>query len=45
MEEKNSQKYYSEKLIYLPKLGINYDFPNISNIKKPAFIKKPNLFF
>ena len=42
MEEKNSQKYYSEKLIYLPKLGINYDFPNISNIKKPAFIKKPN---
>ena len=34
MENQNSQKHYSEKLITLPGLGINYDFPDLSNIKK-----------
>ena len=40
METQNSQKYYSEKLINLPGLGINYDFPNLSNIKKPNILNK-----
>ena len=40
MESQNSQKYYSEKLIKLPGLGIDYDLPNISNIKKPNISKK-----
>ena len=40
MEDQNSQKYYSEKLIMLPNLGINYDFPNLSNIKKPNVLNK-----
>ena len=34
MEDNDSQKHYSEKLINLPYLAINYDFPNLSNIKK-----------
>ena len=34
MEGDNSQKLYSEKLINLPYLGINYDFPNLTKIKK-----------
>ena len=35
METQDSQKYYSEKLINLPGLGISYDLPNLKNIKKP----------
>ena len=42
MEDRNSQRYYSEKLILLPKLGINYDFPNLTNIKKPNILNKSN---
>ena len=42
MEDKNSQKNYSENLIVLPNLGINYDFPNLSNIKKPNILNKSN---
>ena len=42
MEDQNSQKYYSENLIMLPNLGINYDFPNLSNIKNPNILKKSN---
>ena len=42
MESKDSQKYYSEKLVSLPGLGINYDFPNISKIKKPNIFNKSN---
>jgi len=42
MEDKNSQKNYSENLIILPNLGINYDFPNLSNIKKPNILNKSN---
>jgi len=42
MEDQNSQKYYSENLIMLPNLGINYDFPNLSNIKKPNILNKSN---
>ena len=42
MESQNSQKHYSEKLITLPGLGINYDFPNLSNIKKPNILNKSN---
>ncbi len=41
MENQNSQKNYSEKLITLPGLGINYNFPDLSNIKKPNILKKP----
>ena len=40
MENQDSQKNYSEKLIKLPNLGINYDFPNLSKIKKPTIPKK-----
>ena len=40
MEEENSQKHYSEKLVKLPGLGISYDFPSMSNIKKLAFTKQ-----
>ena len=43
METQNSQKHYSEKLIYLPGLGINYDFPDLSNIKKPNITNKSNV--
>jgi len=42
MEGQNSQKHYSEKLITLPGLGINYDSPNLSNIKKPNILNKSN---
>jgi len=42
MEDKNSQKNYSENLIILPNLGINYDFPNLSNIKKPNILNESN---
>ena len=40
MEDKNSQQHYSEKLISLPGLGINYDLPNLSRIKKMNILKK-----
>ena len=40
MESPNSQKFYSEKLVSLPGLGINYDFPNVSKIKKPNIFNK-----
>ena len=43
METENSQKYYSEKLINLPNLGIDYDFPNLSNIQKPKIHKDKNV--
>ena len=42
MESRNLRKHYSEKLIKLPNLGINYDFPNLSNIKKPNISNKSN---
>ena len=42
MESQNSQKHYSEKLITLPGLGINYDSPNLSIIKKPNILNKSN---
>ena len=42
MEGQNSQKHYSENLIMLPNLGINYDFPDLSNIKKINILKRPN---
>ena len=42
MESKSSQNHYTEKLINLPGLGINYDFPDLSNIKKPDIITKNN---
>ena len=40
MEDQNSQQHYSEKLITLPGLGINYDLPNLSKIKKTNILKK-----
>ena len=43
MESENSQKYYLEKLITLPGLGIDYDFPHVSKIKKPNISNKSNL--
>ncbi|MDP6680953.1 MAG: tetratricopeptide repeat protein, partial [Pelagibacteraceae bacterium] len=42
MESQNSQKHYSEKLISLPGIGINYDSPNLSIIKKPNILNKSN---
>ena len=42
MKKKDSQKYYSEKLINLPGIGIDYDHCNISNIKKLNVVKKSN---
>ena len=42
MESQNSQKHYSEKLINLPGIGINYDSPNLSTIKKPNILNKSN---
>jgi protein O-GlcNAc transferase len=42
MENQNSQKYYSEKLIMLPGLGINYDSPDLSIIIKPNILNKSN---
>ena len=41
MEIQSSQKNYSEKLITLPRLGISYNFPDLSNIKKANISKKP----
>ena len=43
METQDSQKYYSEKLINLPGLGISYDLPNLKNIKKPNIQNQSNL--
>ena len=47
MESHNSQKNYSEKLIMLPGLGINYNFPDLSNIKRHDILNKPDttIFF
>ena len=42
MEINNSKKNYSEKLIKLPNLGIDYDFPDLSNIKRPNISRKSN---
>ena len=42
MESQNSQKHYSEKLISLPGIGVNYDSPNLSIIKKPNILNKSN---
>jgi protein O-GlcNAc transferase len=42
METQNSQAYYSEKLITLPGLGINYEVPNLSKIQKPVISKNLN---
>ena len=42
MERKGSQKYYSEKLINLPGIGIDYAPIDISNIKKLNIMKKTN---
>ena len=41
-KKKDSQKYYSEKLINLPGIGIDYDHCDISNIKKLNIVKKSN---
>ena len=32
MEKENSQKHYSEKLIKLPSLGVDYDQPDTIDI-------------
>ena len=47
MEKKDSQKYYSEKLINLPNLGIDYKPVDISNIKKQYIVNKSSkaIFF
>ena len=42
MEVQNSQKNYTEKLINFPGLGIDYDFPDLLNIKKPNIPKNAN---
>ena len=42
MKKNDSQKYYSEKLINLPGIGIDYDHCDISNIKKINILKKSN---
>ena len=42
MEDQNTQKYYSENLINLPNLGINYDPPDLGNIKNPKISNKTN---
>ena len=39
MEANDSKKYFSEKLIKMPQLGIDYDFPDLSNIKEPELSK------
>ena len=44
METHNSHNHYSEKLIKLPGLGINYNFPNINKIKKPIVSKQSDNF-
>ena len=46
MENQDSQKYYSEKLITLPGLGINYESPNLSKLKSLKYqINQMQLFF
>ena len=42
MEEKYSQKHYTEKLINLPGIGVDYNHPDISTIKKPKILNKSN---
>ena len=42
METKDSQKYYSEKLINLPGIGTDYNHPDLSNIKKTNNLKQSN---
>ena len=42
MKKNDSQKYFSEKLINLPGIGIDYDHCDISNIKKINIVKKLN---
>jgi len=42
MEKKDSQKNYSEKLINLPGIGIDYNHADISNIKKTNVLNKFN---
>ncbi|SMF81488.1 O-linked N-acetylglucosamine transferase, SPINDLY family protein [Candidatus Pelagibacter sp. HIMB1321] len=39
MEANDSKKYFSEKLIKMPQLGIDYDFPDLSNTKEPELSK------
>jgi len=45
MEKKDSQKNYSEKLINLPGIGIDYNHTDINNIKKLNFLNKSNKTF
>ncbi|SVC23990.1 uncharacterized protein METZ01_LOCUS276844, partial [marine metagenome] len=42
MEKKGSQKHYSEKLINLPGIGIDYNHADLTNIKKPNILNKSN---
>jgi len=42
MEKNDSQKSYSEKLIKLPNIGIDFDLPNLSKIQTSNNIKKTN---
>ena len=42
MEENYSQKHYTEKLINLPGIGIDYNHPDISTIKKTNIFNKSN---
>ncbi len=42
MEKKCSQKHYSEKLINLPGIGIDYNHAVLNNIKKPNVLNKYN---
>ncbi len=45
MEKRDSQKNYSEKLINLPGIGIDYNHADISNIKKTNVLNKFNKTF
>ncbi len=42
MEKNDSQKNYSEKLIKLPNLAIDFDLPNLSTTQTSKNIKKTN---
>jgi len=42
MEKNDSQKNYSEKLIKLPNIAIDFDLPNLSKVQKLKNIKKTN---
>ena len=42
MEKNDSQKNYSEKLIKLPNIAIDFDLPNLSKIQTSKNIKKTN---